>query len=327
MTIQLTIIGLGQIGASIGLSLASQKEVIRRVGHDKDPNASKRARDLGALDKVEFNLHAAVENADLVLLTMPTDQIHETLELIAGDLKEGAVVMDTAAVKEIVATWAEALLPAERYYVGLTPVLNPSYLHSTDSGLDGAHADLFKGGLIAISAPARTASDAVKMAADLTRLLGAAPLFADPLEMDGLMAATHLLPQLMAAGLLNATLDQPGWREGRKVAGRPYAEATGPIVHLGTSQGLAADVMLNRENIRRMLDSTLAALITIRGDIDAQDEAALAERLERARRGREFWWNQRQSGDWASGEIPPSEMPSASSVFGSLFGLKPKPKK
>jgi prephenate dehydrogenase len=327
MTIQLTIIGLGQIGASIGLALASQKEVIRRVGHDKEPNVSKRARDLGVLDKVEFNLHAAVQGADLVLLTLPTDQIRETLELIAEDLKEGAVVMDTAPIKEIISTWAAELLPKNRYYIGLTPVLNPAYLHTTDSGLDAARADLFTKGLIAISAPSNTISDAVKMAADLTRLLGASPLFADPLEMDGLMAATHLLPQLLAAGLLNATLDQPGWREGRKVAGRPYAEATGPIVHLGSSQALAADVMLNRENVRRMLDSALAALMSIRSDIDAQDQDALEERLERARQGREQWWAQRQVGDWASNEMPPSEMPSASSIFGSLFGMKPKPKK
>lgn len=326
MTVQLTIIGLGQIGASIGLALASQKEVIRRVGHDKEPNNAKRARDMGALDKVEFNLHAAVQDADLVLLTLPTDQIRETLEQIAEDLKEGAVVMDTAPVKEIIAAWVAELIPAGRYYIGLTPVLNPAYLHSTDTGLDAAHADLFKNGLIAISAAPRTVSDAVKLAADLTRLLGALPLFADPLEMDGLMAATHLLPQLLAAGLLNATLTQPGWREGRKVAGRAYAEATGPIAHMSTA-GLAADAILNGENVLRMLDSALAALASIRSDIESHNHEALEERLERARQGRELWWKQRQAGDWAGPEAIPTEMPTKSSIFGSLIGLRTKTKK
>ena len=327
MTIQITIIGLGQIGASIGLALATQKEVIRRVGHDKEPNISKHARSLGALDKVELNLHDAVQGADLVLLTLPSDQIQETMKLIAEDLKPGAVVMDTAPVKEIVATWAATLLPAQRYYIGLTPVLGSAYLYTLDSGLDGARADLFKGGLIAISTPPATVSDAIKMAADLTRLLGATPLFADPLEMDGLMAATHLLPQLMAAGLLNATLDQPGWREGRKVAGRAYAEATSPVVQLSNAQGLATDVMLNRENTRRMLDSALAALMAIRKDIEDQDLEALAGRLERARQGRAEWWGQRQAADWASAELPATEMPTSAGVFGSLIGTKPKAKK
>ena len=326
MTVQLTIIGLGQIGASVGLALASQKEVLRRVGHDKEPNIAKRARDMGVIDKVEFNLHAAVQGADLVLLTLPTDQIRETLSLIAEDLKEGAVVMDTAPVKEIIVAWATELLPAQRYYIGLTPVLNPAYLHTTDTGLDAARADLFKNGLIAISAAPHTISDAVKLAAVLTRLLGSSPLFADPLEMDGLMAATHLLPQLLAAGLLNATISQPGWREGRKVAGRAYAEATGPIAHM-TTEGLAAEAVLNRENVLRMLDGTLATLAAIRNDIDSHNQAALEERLERARQGRELWWKQRLVGDWAGPEVTPTEMPTSSSIFGSLIGLRTKTKK
>ena len=34
MSVQITIIGLGQVGSSIGLALAEQKS-IKRVGHDK----------------------------------------------------------------------------------------------------------------------------------------------------------------------------------------------------------------------------------------------------------------------------------------------------
>ncbi len=86
-------------------------------------------------------------------------------------------------------------------------------------------------------------------------------MFADPLEMDGLMSATHLLPQLMSAALLNATIDQPGWREARKVAGRAYAEASAPIAHLANEpESLGAASILNRENLLRLLDSAIASL-------------------------------------------------------------------
>jgi prephenate dehydrogenase len=34
MTIQITVIGLGQVGASIGLALLDHKEKIFRCGHD-----------------------------------------------------------------------------------------------------------------------------------------------------------------------------------------------------------------------------------------------------------------------------------------------------
>ena len=48
----------------------------------------------------------------------------------------------------------------------------------------------------------------------------------------------------LAAALLNATIDQPGWREGRKVAGRSYAAATAPISSLSDINGLTVAALL-----------------------------------------------------------------------------------
>jgi prephenate dehydrogenase len=326
MAVQVTIVGLGQIGTSIGLALGEHKQILHRVGHDRDLGIARRAEKMGALDKVMVNLPAAVREADLVILSLPIDQIRETLSVIQEDLKESSVVMDTGPAKEVVTQWAKELLPEGRYYVGLTPVLNPAYLHDLDSGLSAAHPDLFRGGLIAIVSPPRVPSEAIKLAADLTRLLGANPMFVDPLEIDGLMAATHILPQLMAAALLNATVDQPGWREGRKVAGRSYAEVTSPIVQLTDHRSLRSGAMLNRENVLRVMDSLIATLHVIRSDIENEAEEALDERLARARRGREEWWKQRLTSDWVGEEAPAPETPSASEWFGRLLGIGKKSK-
>lgn len=326
MTVQVTIIGLGQIGTSIGLALTEHKQILHRVGHDRDLGIARQAEKMGAVDKVMINLPSAVREADLVILSLPIDQIRETMSLIREDLKESAVVMDTGPVKEVVSSWAIELLPEGRYYVGLTPVLNPVYLHDLDSGLSAARPDLFRGGLVAIVTPPRVASEAIKLAADLTRLLGAQPMFVDPLEIDGLMAATHILPQLIAAALLNTTVDQPGWREGRKVAGRAYAEVTSPITQLTDHRSLSSAAMLNRENVLRVMDSLIASLQMIRSDIQEEAEEALDERLGRARRGREDWWNQRLTSEWVGEEPAATETPSASEWFGRLLGLGKKPK-
>lgn len=329
MTIQITIVGLGQIGASVGLALADRQASIHRVGHDRDYKTARKAVKMGAVDRAAINLPSAVRKADLVLLAVPMDQIRETLDIIAQDIKEDAVVMDTGPVKEVVAAWAGELLPSNRHYVGLTPVINPAYLRTSDYGLDAAHADLFQDGLIAIVAPARTASDAIKLASDFTHLLGATPFFADPAEMDGLMAATHILPQLMAAALLDATLDKPGWREARKIAGRAFTEVTSPTAYLSEPQTLRSSSLLNRENVLRVVDSVIASLQSLRGDIENQDGPALESRLERARRGREHWWRQRLKADWASDDAGPrAEIPGMSDFFGRFLGIgrKPKPK-
>ena len=327
MKIQLTIIGLGQIGSSFGLGLAGQEKLLKRVGYDIDPGIANQARKIGAVDETANNIPSAVKNSDVILMSIPLDQMREMMEIVAEGMKPGAVLMDTAPIKAKTAEWAEELLPKECEFVGLTPVVAPQYLLSDETGIDAAHEDLFQNGLIAISTPPGTDSKALKLAADLIRLTGASPLFADLMEMDGLMTATHAVPQIMGAALLNATVDQPGWREARKIAGRAYAEVSGSIMHLGEPGALTSLAMLNRENMLRVLDSVIASLKNLRDDIRDEDTEKLSERLERARKGRERWWQERQQGDWSSEGRPKIDNRSAaSSIFGNLlrFGGKPR---
>ena len=68
MATQITIIGLGQIGASMGLALGAYKENIFRVGHDKHMEGARAAQKKGAVDKVIVNLPASVEGAQIVVL-------------------------------------------------------------------------------------------------------------------------------------------------------------------------------------------------------------------------------------------------------------------
>jgi prephenate dehydrogenase len=327
MSVQITIIGLGQIGASIGLALAEHKELLERMGHDKDPNASRQAMKIGAVDHTSINLPSSVRNADIVLIALPIDQVRETISVISQDLKPDVVILDTSPVKAVVAAWAREMLPANCHYVGLTPVINPSYLLLPDAGIAAARADLFKQGMMGIIAPPRTPSEAIKLAADLTRMLGASVLFADPVEIDSLMAATHTLPQLISAALLNATVDQPGWREGRKVAGKAYAEVTSPSVQFSEAEALTDSALLNKENVLRVLASMIATLENIQADIHNEDRQALKSRLERAQKGRLEWWSQRQKADWNEDVAQTPEISMGSEIFGRLFGIRGKKKK
>ncbi|MBE0409533.1 MAG: prephenate dehydrogenase/arogenate dehydrogenase family protein, partial [Anaerolineales bacterium] len=166
--------------------------------------------------------------------------------------------------------------------------------------------------------------EAIKLAADLTHLLGSNPLFVDTVEIDGLMAGTHILPQIMAAALIDAIVDQPGWQEGRKVAGRAFAEATRPIIHPYEPETLRTSALLNRENVLHKMDRLVASLQSIRDDIEREDSDALDQRLRRARQGCEDWWQQRMSSDWV-GEQPPSVyIPKSSDWLGRLIGKRPK---
>ncbi|MFM8320539.1 MAG: prephenate dehydrogenase, partial [Chloroflexota bacterium] len=321
MTIQISIIGLGQIGASLGLALREQKGQLLRVGNDIEHGIARQAEKLGAVDRVDVNLPNTVRNADLVILALPVDQLRETLEVIVPDLREGCVVMDTAPAKRTVMRWMEELLPQGRFYVGLTPVINPQRLADGEYGLAAARADLFKDGLMAVVAPENSEPGALKMASDLSRLVGAGPIFADPLEVDGLMAAVDLLPQLMAAALLGATVDQPGWREARKLAGQAYHQATTAIQHTANPVGLAAAAIYNKENSLRVINDAVQSLEAMRLAIEEEDHAALENYLKRLRAERDSWWNGRMSKEWQQADMPSVDMPDAGNVLGRLFGI------
>ena len=324
MPTQITVLGLNAVGTSIGLALSGNKEQISRVGNDHDIAIARQAERMGAFDKVVINLHSAVENAGVVVLALPVDEIEETLKQIAADLHPGTVVIDTSPLRVAVLDMAARLLGPECYLVSMAPGLNPQYLHDTAAGPDGAHADLFKKGVMVITSAPGTHAGAIQLAADLSSLLGGIPYYADPLEADGLTAASHTLPMLLSAALVHAAVDQPGWREGRKLAGPAFAHATQPVTLLDERKQLGKIALLNRENVLRVLDNLIQSLQEIRGMVDRGEEDALHEYLTTAREGRAEWLKQRQTADWDAVRSQPA--PSVAETFGRLVGWHPKKK-
>ncbi len=323
MSIRIAILGLGQIGASIGLGLGRQQDIqFDRIGYDRDVQGAKRAQKMGAIDRVENQLQLAVRRADIVILAVPADEIREAFESIAGALKEDAVVMDAGPVKVAAMAWAGDLLPVKRHYVGMMPVINPAYVLEPGQGLDAARPDLFERGLFAIVTPPTTPPEALKLATDLAKTLGAGPLYADPLEIDGLLAATQVLPQLMAIGLLNATVDQPGWRDGRKFAEHAFAQVTAPGVVSSSAKAMVSAALLNQENVLRVLDRAIDALHSMREDIQSGKADALELRFDAAVQGRAQWLQDRLAANWAGEGLPESVAKATkdTSLITRLFG-------
>ncbi len=328
MPVQITIIGLGQVGTSVGLALAAHTDQVRRLGNDIQPNVAQKAQKMGAIDKVHYNLPSAVAEANIIFLALPLDQIYATLKIIAQDVKEDALIVDTSPAKVAVAAWVKELLPEKRHYIGLTPVFNPLYIHEQAQGIEAARADLFKKGLMAIAAPPGIPGEAIKLAADLTTLLGATPFFVDLAEVDGMMAAAHILPHLSAAALINTITGQPGWPDIRKVTGRPFASATDQAIFQNGAAALREAVLLNRENVVRLLDDLVSNLTSLRVDIAQEKTDALKIRLEGVLERQKKWWQERSAGDWHAVEYRATELPKSGNMLKQLIlGVRPEKKK
>ncbi len=325
MAVNIAIIGMGQIGTSIGLALAAHTDKIRRIGLDKDASVTQKAKSMGAVDAVSYNLPSMVEEAGVVLFCMPFDEVESTLKVIAPDLREGSVLLDFSPVKAPVAAWFEHYVPKGRYFVGMVPSINPAYLREEPIGIEAAHADLFKRTTMGIAAPIGTVEGALALATDLATLLGASPLFMDIAEADGLMAVSHLLPQLVSSSLLNATVDQAGWREARKLTGRPYHAATAG--EFDYPSALAQAALANRQNTLRALDVTLAALKGLRDAIESDDADGVSARLDASLTAREKWLKERTTADWLDQEIARPQTPSLGNIFQRMFGTSLTDKK
>ena len=328
MPVQITIIGLGQIGASMGLALAQHKNMIFTVGHDIELAIEHAALKKGAVEKTEHNLPKAVKDARIVLLALPVHQVRETLEFIAPDLMDGTVVIDTSPVKSEVAKWARTILPEGRHYVGLVPTVGPEFLHEMGTGLDSAKADLFSKSIFLVDASPSAPGEAVELVSNLVQFFGATAMLTDMTESDGLMASAHLLPQLVSAALLNATVDQPGWKDTRKLAGHAYLAATSALTTQDDAESLQMLALHNRENVSRSLGVMIAALQGLRDDIEKGNDEGLKDRLQAAEDGRANWLNERTSANWAEMQREPSDYPSTTErLFGGLIGRRTKHKK
>ncbi len=320
MTVRITIIGLGQIGASIGLALANHKDQVTTLGYDNSREVTRKAQKMGVVENVGHSLSASVKGADVVVLALPLDQVYETLETIVQDVPEQGLVIDTAPAKQAVSAWVKELLPPGRHYIGLTPALNPLVLDGTGTGIEAARADLFQNGLVAVTAPHGTAAEAYQLAASFVTMLGARAYFADLAEVDGIMATVHTLPALAAAALTETIIGQPGWADIRKLAGRQFVSAMRPL-DLEESVALAEAAHQNRVNIVRVMNEYISTLKSLRDEIDGEKKKSLRGRLDRILKGRAQWRQARADGNWQSIEFIEQEIPTFSDLWMQQLGL------
>lgn len=319
MTIQVTVIGINRIGASIGLALKASPHPFTVVGTDMDLINEQKALKMGAFDRVQHNIPDSAEGADIAILCLPADEIRKTIEILAPVLKPGAVVLDTSVLFSTVHKWAVNLFGDDRHIVSFYPNLNPEFLEDREHGLDQAKASLFQKSFLMISALAGTHQDAVKLAADFSTVLGGKPYFTDINECEGLTALIHQLPQISSAALYKTIVAQPGWREGRKIGGPAFLGALVPLDFLDERKEFGEAVLMNSENTVRLLDAYIEELRSYREMISRQDAEALKNAITNAVEGKIDWQKKRQTHDWEVVTAP--QLPTTGQWLGKLVGL------
>jgi prephenate dehydrogenase len=215
-TRRLAIIGVGQIGASVGLALAG-KSGWRRIGWDPNRKTLALASRRGALDEIARSLRGACALADLAVVATPVDAMPGVIRAVAAALPPGAALLDTGSARRGV---TDALLEAARR--GVRAVGGHPIAGNEGRGAAAASAGLFRGATFALLPVRGRVPEPVRA---LVRDLGARALQVNPAAHDRALASTSHLPYLIARALYdrglkfaNAGLSGPGFRDMTRLA-------------------------------------------------------------------------------------------------------------
>ncbi|MGC4190047.1 MAG: prephenate dehydrogenase/arogenate dehydrogenase family protein [Thermomicrobiales bacterium] len=265
---QVTIIGLGLIGGSIGLGLrrwsAANGNVLSITGFDEDVNRQAEARKMGAIDQSEWSLVNAVKDADVVIVSTPVGAMKQVFTDIADHLKHGAIVTDTGSTKAQVLEDAKAL-PRTASFVGGHPMAGKS------QSLEAADADLFKGATWVVCPGPHASDEAIRNVLGIVAALDSEAFFVDPVEHDAFVAGISHLPFVVAATLTTAVTSDPAWRDMRSLASTGFRDTT--RLALGNPTMHRDIALSNRASISRWIDQYIAELSSFRSALNDEETA------------------------------------------------------
>lgn len=285
--VRVLLLGAGTVGASIGLALRRAGPNFERIAFDPRPGVAEAAQKAGAVDHVVSNPSKAAPKADLVLLSLSPAQAIDAAQGIADRLPAEVVVLCASRVPSSRLEEIRTQLGSDHPCLGAFPFLGPGRALAA-AGPDAAGAaDRFDGGMLGIVAPSGTPQGAIEIALDLAAILHATPFFLEAVELDSVAATSDELPGALAAALLESLPANPGWRDQRRLVGRPFAGLVGLLE--GNPAELADEWIANRDPLIARLDAFAEQLAEVRDRLAAGDEAALAARLEAAIARREEW--------------------------------------
>lgn len=314
---RITIVGCGALGTALGIAIRSAAKDIEIIGHDKDGAAARRAEKLKAIDRSNWNLPAACEKAQLIILAIPQDAIEPTLKAIAPDLMEGAIVTDTSALKAPIIDKATRAMPAHAAYISSDIVFAPERAPALAS-LDTLTPDVFKGAVWTLTPRSGTPSRDIDSMAGLAQALGATPIFMDAVEHDGLKLSVEMLPFALSSALMLTVSGDEAWRERKWMAGVAFERMTSQIESMQDAE-LTNALLAQPESAEYWLNQLILQMMALRDAARNGDAGAVKALLAQARERRLRWL-----ADWHHGrddDAPrvPIEKPS---LLGSLIGTR-----
>jgi prephenate dehydrogenase len=205
---QITIIGTGLIGGSLGLALRKKKFAGRIIGCDREA-AIEKARRRGAINEGKSNPSDAMRGSQVVVLATPVLAIIDLIDRVGAVLPAKTLLTDVGSTKAAVVERAAKMFgrdAAKRFLAGHPMAGKES------SGVDYADPDLFHNAVWFITPlPGQNLNDGLlaEYVSWIDRI-GARIALLPAAEHDRLCAWISHVPQMISTALASALVEEFG---------------------------------------------------------------------------------------------------------------------
>lgn len=222
---QITIVGTGLIGGSLGLALHANDFAGEIVGYDK-PAVVEQAQQRRAIDRGEVDLERAIAGSDVILFATPVGCILSQFEAIAPLVSPDTLITDAGSTKRQFVDRARLVYGSDAHARVLPghPMAGKEH-----SGIEHADAELFRNAAWLLTPIDPNASYTARQQEwlDLLARIGARIIAMDAERHDKLCAWVSHLPQMISTAFTTVLRDEFGDDDAVvQIGGRALREMT-----------------------------------------------------------------------------------------------------
>jgi len=278
---QVTVVGVGLLGGSVGLAVKAADQAIQVVGVGRRKSSLDRALAAGAIDRATLETADGVAGSDMIVLATPLGAYEDHLLAMAGALSPKATVTDVGSTKNIVVRVAESVLGRGGPFVGSHPMAG-----GERRGVEFARADLFVGATCIVTPTARTPARHLQRAEQLWKMLGGMTVRMSPGRHDRAVARVSHLPHVLAALIVM------GQRQGElPLVGKGFLDVT--RIASGDPALWREIILTNHKAVLAAIDAADEHLTHLRDLVELGDGPGIERFLTRAKKRRDSMVQQR----------------------------------
>ncbi|QKV20132.1 prephenate/arogenate dehydrogenase family protein [Oricola thermophila] len=199
---RVALIGIGLIGSSLAHAIRRQGLAGEIVISTRSSETLKRAEELGLGDRFEPDPARAVEDADLVVLSIPVGACGAVAERIGPHLKTGAILTDAGSTKASVVRDVAPHVPEGVHFIPGHPIAG-----TEQSGPDAGFTSLFEGRWAILTPLPGTDPAALEKLTAFWTACGSKVDTMDPAHHDRVLAIVSHLPHIIAYNIVGTADD------------------------------------------------------------------------------------------------------------------------